>query len=355
MTLEARFRLPRGDFVLDVDLSLPDRGISAVFGPSGSGKTTLLRAVAGLERDPAGRCRVGEEIWQEGARFLPTHRRSLGFVFQEASLFEHLSVRRNLEFGRDRVATHRRRLSLPEVARLLGVERLLERQPQGLSGGERQRVAIARALLTSPSLLLMDEPLASLDRLSKREILPYLERLHDELAMPVLYVTHAADEAARLADHLLLLESGRVRAAGPTGELLTRLDVAGDQGADAEAIVEAIVSEHDDSFQLTNLEFAGGQFSVAGRIDPVGRRVRLRVLARDVSLTLEAQRGTSILNIFPAVVDELVETGLAEVLVRLDVAGVPILARITRKSAAALDIGPGRKVFAQVKAVAVLN
>jgi molybdate transport system ATP-binding protein len=355
MTLEARFRIQRGEFTLDVDLSLPDRGISAIFGPSGCGKTTLLRAIAGLEHDPGGRCRVGEETWQNGGRFLPPHRRSLGFVFQEASLFEHLSVRRNLEFGLKRTATERRRVNLNDVAALLDVTRLLERDTQGLSGGERQRVAIARALLASPSLLLMDEPLASLDRPSKREILPYLERLHDDLAMPVLYVTHAADEAARLADHLVLLESGKVRAAGPTAELLTRLDVAEDQGAEAEAIVEAVVAEHDDGFQLTNLKFAGGQFSVAGRIAPVGRRVRLRVLARDVSLTLEAQTGTSILNIFPAVVDELAETGSAQVLVRLDIAGVPILARITRKSAAALEIGPGKKVFAQVKAVAVLN
>lgn len=355
MTLAARFRIQRGEFVLDVDLRLPDRGISAIFGPSGCGKTTLLRAVAGLERDPAGRCQVGEEVWQDRERFLPPHRRSLGFVFQEASLFEHLSVRRNLEFGLKRMVADRRRVSLNEVAALLDVTRLLERDTQGLSGGERQRVAIARALLAGPSLLLMDEPLASLDRASKREILPYLERLHDDLAMPVLYVTHAGDEVARLADHLVLLENGRVRVAGPTAEVLTRLDVAQGQGAEAEAIVEAVACGHDETYQLSYLDFAGGQFSVAGRVVPVDRRVRLRVLARDVSLTLESQTGTSILNIFPATVDELAETGPAQVLVRLDVGGVPILARITRKSASALELVPGKRVFAQVKAVALLD
>ena len=355
MTIEIRFHLERGEFVLDVDLSLPDRGISAIFGPSGCGKTTLLRSIAGLERDPNGRCRIGEEVWQEGPRFLPSHQRSLGFVFQEPSLFPHLSVQRNLEFGFHRVPEGRRRVSLSEAAALLDVERLLERDTRGLSGGERQRVAIARALLTSPSLLLMDEPLAALDRASKREILPYLERLHDELAMPVLYVTHAVDEVARLADHLVLLDAGRLRAAGPTGELLTRLDVARDQGAEAEAIIAAEVAGHDEAYQLSYLEFAGGRLSVAGSVQPLGRRVRMRVLARDVSLTLEPQTGTSILNIFAATVDDLAETGPALVLVRLDLAGVPMLARITRKSANALGIEPGKQVFAQVKAVALLE
>ena len=355
MTIEARFRLDRGDFALDVDLELPDRGISAILGPSGSGKTTLLRAIAGLEKDPEGFCRIGSELWQDGERFVPSHRRSLGFVFQEASLFDHLSVRANLEYSLKRLPEDRRRVGLSEAVDLLNIERLLERENHALSGGERQRVAIARALLRSPSLLLLDEPLASLDRSSKREILPYLERLHDELAMPVLYVTHATEEAARLADHLVLLEAGRVRAVGPTGELLTRLDLAQDQGTESEAIVEAVVAEHDQAFQLTYLDFAGGRFSVAGNVVPVGRRIRLRVLARDVSLTLQPQTGTSILNIFPAAVDDLAVTGPAQVLVRLDMAGVPVLARITRKSADGLGIEPGRRVFAQIKAVALLD
>jgi len=355
MTIETRFHIERGGFVLDVDLTFPARGITALFGPSGCGKTTLLRAIAGLERDPSGFCRVGDVLWQTGGRFLAPHRRPLGFVFQEASLFPHLTVRRNLEYGLKRVPKHQRRVTLREAAELLGVADLLKRRPQGLSGGERQRVAIARALLASPRLLLMDEPLAALDRASKREILPYLERLHDELAMPVLYVSHASDEVARLADHLILLNAGQVRASGPIAELLTRLDLAREQGAEAEAIIEARVAGHDEHFHLSYLEFTGGRFSVARHALAIGHNTRLRVLARDVSITLQPQTGTSILNIFPAVIDDLAQTGPAQMLVRLDIAGVPLLARITRKSANVLALTPGKQVYAQIKAVALLE
>ena len=355
MTIEIRFCIKRSDFLLDVDLTFPAQGVTALFGPSGCGKTTLLRAVAGLEVDPRGICRVGGEFWQNENRFLPTHRRPLGFVFQEASLFPHLSVQRNLEYGFKRVPEISRRLTLHEVVDLLGVGRLLKRRSDGLSGGERQRVAIARALLTSPSLLLMDEPLASLDRASKREILPYLVRLHDELAMPVLYVSHSPDEVARLADHLVLLDAGRVRAVGPVGELLTRLELAREQGTDAEAIIDAKIVDHDERYHLSYLDFAGGRFSVVRNDLPIGHSARLRVLARDVSITVKSQTGTSILNIFPAVVDDLIDDGMARMLVRLDVKGIPLLSSITRKSAVALALVPGKPVFAQVKAVALLD
>jgi len=355
MSIEARFHIEQQEFILDVDMSFPARGISALFGPSGCGKTTLLRAIAGLERDPNGYCRVGDSLWQDGKHFMPSHRRPLGYVFQEASLFPHLSVRRNLNYGLKRVPIDKRKVSLDEAVTLLGLEELLERQPHGLSGGERQRVAIARALLTSPRLLLMDEPLAALDRASKHEILPYLERLHDELAMPMLYVSHAPDEVARLADHLVLLNAGQVRAAGPIGELLTRLDLAMEQGAEADAIIEAKVSGHDETFHLSYLDFSGGRFSVAGNALPIGHSARLRVLARDVSITLQAQTGTSILNIFPASIDDLVEEGPGQMLVRLDIAGVPLLSRITQKSANALDLAPGKQVYAQIKAVALVE
>jgi molybdate transport system ATP-binding protein len=355
MTIETRFHIERDGFVLDVDVTFPVRGATAFFGPSGCGKTTLLRAIAGLVRDPNGFCRVGDALWQAGSHFLPPHRRPLGFVFQEASLFPHLSVRHNLEYGFKRVPRPQRRVTLSEAVELLGVESLLTRRPHGLSGGERQRVAIARALLTSPRLLIMDEPLAALDRASKREILPYLERLHNELAMPVLYVSHAPDEVARLADHLVLLDSGQVRAAGPIGELLTRLDLPREQGAEAEAIIEARIAGHDERYHLSYLDFAGGRFSVARNALPIGHSARLRVLARDVSITLQPQTGTSILNIFPASIDDLIEEGPAQMLVRLDIAGVPVLSRITRKSANVLALAPGKQVYAQVKAVALLE
>ncbi len=355
MSIEVRFHIEHGGFVLDVDMSFPETGVTGLSGPSGCGKTTLLRAIAGLERDAKGLCRVAGELWQDGNRFLPTHRRPLGYVFQEASLFPHLSIRANLQYGLKRVPLEQRRVGWDEAVELLGVGGLLERRPHGLSGGERQRVAIARALLTSPRLLLMDEPLAALDRASKREILPYLERLHDELAMPVLYVSHAPDEVARLADHLVLLDAGRVRAAGPVAELFSRLDLAREQDSEAESIIDAKVAAHDAAYHLSYLDFAGGRFSVTRNSLSVGHRARLQVLARDVSITLRHQTGTSILNIFPASVDDLAEDGAARMLVRLDIAGVPLLARITRKSASALALTPGKRVYAQVKTVALLE
>ena len=210
MSLTARFELSHPGFTLDVDLALPGSGVTALFGPSGSGKTSCLRCVAGLEPAARGRLVVAGETWQDSDRglFLPPHRRALGYVFQDANLFEHLDVRRNLLFGWKRVAPAARRLALEQVVELLGIEGLLARMPARLSGGERQRVGIARALLTSPRLLLMDEPLAALDAERKAEILPYLERLTGELALPILYVSHAPDEVARLADHLVLLEQG---------------------------------------------------------------------------------------------------------------------------------------------------
>jgi molybdate transport system ATP-binding protein len=276
-------------------------------------------------------------------------------VFQEASLFQHLSVQGNLEYGLRRTAPGQRRVGLDDAVDLLGIGPLLKRRTHGLSGGERQRVAIARALLTSPRLLLMDEPLAALDRAGKQEILPYLERLHTELAMPVLYVSHAADEVARLADYLVLLEAGRVRASGPLGELLTRLDLAREQGQEAEAVIEATVAGHDEAYHLSYLDFSGGRICVVrNRLAP-GKTARLRILARDVSLTLERQRGTSILNIFPAVVDSLAEDGPAQMLVRLDVGGTALLSRVTRKSSGALELAPGRPVFVQIKAVALVD
>ena len=354
MNIEAHYFIERGDFTLNAAFAAPARGVTALFGPSGCGKTTLLRAIAGLEHCPGGSLSVSGEVWQDERSFLPPHRRPVGYVFQEASLFPHLSVRRNLEYGLKRVPNTEQRVAFDQAAALLGVESLLERPVTGLSGGERQRVAITRALLTSPRLLLMDEPLTALDRDSKSEILPFLERLHEELAIPVLYVSHAPDEVARLADHLVLMDSGRVLASGPIGEMLTRLDLPLAQSSDAEALIEAKVAGHDENFELTYLDFPGGRFTVTGKELPVGQPVRLRVLARDVSLTLEHQSGTSILNIFPARVEALAEEKPSRVIVQLKAAGVPMLSRITRKSAAALKLRPGQQIYVQVKSVALV-
>lgn len=354
MSIQARYQLRRDAFRLDVEFTVPARGITAIFGPSGCGKTTLLRAIAGLEAVDSGYLKIGNEVWHDEHRCLRPHERPLGYVFQESNLFPHLSVRRNLNYGFRRTAEARRQIGFNDAVELLGIGPLLDRGPGGLSGGERQRVAIARALLTSPRLLLLDEPLTALDASSKAEILPYLERLHEEIEMPVLYVSHAADEVAQLADHMVLMEAGRVLAAGPIQTLLTRFDLPLAQGAEAEAIIDASVAEHDEQFGLTCVDFPGGRFNVLRRDLPIGRPVRLRVLARDVSLTLERQSGTSILNVFPATVDELFEAGDARVIVRLDIGGTPILAQITRKSATALAIAPGQRLFAQIKSVALL-
>jgi len=356
-TIEARFHVTRGDFKFDTELLVPARGVTALFGESGSGKTTLLRAVAGLEANPGGYLRVGESVWQDGEHFVPVHRRALGYIFQETSLFTHLSVRGNLEFSlkrAPRVNGEGEKVGFSEAVELLGIERLLHRAVGQLSGGERQRVAIARALLRNPRLLLMDEPLTGLDLRARNEILPFIERLHAELSIPVLYVSHAPDEVARLADHLVLLDKGCIIATGPIDDMLTRLDLPLAHGDQAEALIEAVVAAHDDDFGLTLLDFPAGQFSVPKKDLKIGESVRLRILARDVSLTLERQAETSILNIFPATVEAISEENESQNLIRLDAQGVSVLSQVTRKSTAALGLVPGKRVYVQAKSIALL-
>jgi molybdate transport system ATP-binding protein len=241
------------------------------------------------------------------------------------------------------------------VIDLLDITPLLQRKPGTLSGGERQRVAIARALAVSPRLLLMDEPLVSLDVNRKQEILPYIEALHQELDIPLVYVSHSPDEVARLADFMVLLDAGRVVATGDIHDLFTRLDLPLAQEHEAAAVIEAVVAGHDEHFHLTRLDFAGGSFTIPREMKSIGDPVRLRLAARDVSLTLEHQSGTSILNIFPATVDSVSAYGPAQVTVRLLAAGLPLLARVTRKSASTLALEPGRMVYAQAKSVALLS
>ncbi len=354
MSIEAKFYVDRGDFTLDVDLEISETGITAVLGPSGSGKTTLLRAIAGLEHHTDGFLRIGDTIWQDNQRFIAAHRRSVGYVFQEASLFPHLTVNGNIQYGYRRVAKDQRTVSVDEIVQLLDLHDLLRRDPENLSGGERQRVAIARALAASPKLLLMDEPLASLDMTRKRDILPYLESLHDELKIPVIYVTHLADEAARIADDIVLLEGGRVQGRGPLAEMFARLDLPLGHSDDAGAVIDAVVETHDEEYQLTVLTFAGGRVTIARKSLPVGSAVRLRVAARDVSLTLERQSGTSILNIFSAIIEDILPEGDSLLMIRLSLGGAPLLARVTRKSAVLLGLERGKNVYAQVKSVALL-
>ncbi|WP_310564540.1 molybdenum ABC transporter ATP-binding protein [Hydrogenophaga sp.] len=359
--LHLQLRLDRAEFSLDVDVSLPGRGITALLGPSGSGKTTCLRVLAGLEPRAQGRVQVGDAVWQDSAAgvFLPPHRRALGYVFQEASLFDHLTVERNLRFGFDRTPAAQRRHDWRHGLELLGIGHLLQRLPHQLSGGERQRVAIARALATSPRLLLMDEPLAALDAARKAEILPWLEQLHEALDIPVVYVTHSLDEVARLADHLVLLERGRVRAQGPVMELMARADLPLAHGDGASALIEAVTCGLHNTSGLCELRFDGGTLLLPQtRSTPLPERtpVRVRIQARDVSLSLLHPEQTSVLNILPATVTEISDDGPGQVLVGLQLGqGTRLLSRISQLSCGRLGIAPGRAVYAQIKGVAMVR
>jgi len=356
MSIQARFQLSHPGFTLDVDLDLPGKGVTALFGPSGCGKTTLLRCMAGLTRAAQGQLTVNGEVWQSASSFLPTHQRQLGYVFQEANLFAHLNVRCNLQYGQARVPSNEQRIELASVIDLLGIGHLLERMPQGLSGGERQRVAIARALLTSPRLLLMDEPLAALDIARKNEFLPYLERLHDELDIPVVYVSHAPDEVARLADHIIVMQEGRAVATGALTETLARLDLPIHLGEDAGVVLRAVVVERDADWHLARVEFPGGSLWVRDAGHAIGHAVRVRILARDVSIALAPVAGVSIQNCLPATVEQMAQDyHPALSLLRLRIGTSPLLARLTRRSASALELVPGKPVWVQIKAVALIG
>jgi molybdate transport system ATP-binding protein len=350
-----------GGFALDLAFQAPPTGVTAVFGPSGSGKTTLLRCIAGLQRLP-GRLLVGNEVWQDASRFLAPHRRAVGYVFQEASLFPHLSVRRNLLYGQRRATKSGAAVTvgLDEATTLLGLEALLERGPERLSGGERQRVAIGRALLSGPRLLLMDEPLSSLDAAAKEEILPYLETLAETLALPILYVSHDLAEVERLADTLVLLDKGRLLAAGPLTELQADPALPLVHLPEAAVTLEATASGLDEAYGITSFAVDGGTLQVPGRQGPVGQRRRLRIRASDVSLALQAVAAMSILNRVPARIEAIEPqdpAGVqANVILRLgaDGEGARIVARITGKSREALGLEIGSPVFAQIKSVSLV-
>lgn len=342
--------------MLDADLAAPARGITALFGASGSGKTTLLRCVAGLARAPEGYCSVDGEIWQDQARglFLQPHQRACGYVFQEASLFPHLSVRGNLEYGFRRVPKPSRRVAFEETVAMLDLAPLLDRRTQGLSGGERQRVAIGRAVLCSPRLLLMDEPIASLDASRKGEVLYYIERLSDQLSIPILYVSHAIDEVVRLADTLAVLSEGKVLACGSVTDLASRLDLRPYLGRfEAGTVVEAVVAGHDLEYGLATLRFDGGEVRAPDVTSLVGERLRVRIRARDVSLALSAPRDASFLNVLAGTVKEIGSTEGSGVDVAVAVGSAVVVARITRKSVDALGLLPGKPVYALVKSVAI--
>lgn len=349
MSLDIRLTLTRDEFSLKLDESLPGQGVTAIFGRSGSGKTTLLRCLAGFEAAEGEICINGEH-WQQGRQAKPTHKRAIGYVFQEASLFAHLTVAANLRYAWRRVPAASRRISQSQAIEWLGLAELLKRYPDQLSGGQRQRVAIARALLGSPQLLLMDEPLAALDSASKAEIMPYLQRLPSQLQAPILYVSHTLEEVAQLADHLLLLERGRGLGQGPLNDMLTRLDLPLASAASAAAVLQARVDSYDADYHLLKVTTAAGSLQVPAPNRPAGESVRVRIAARDLLLAQAPLSGISALNSLPARVLALsADTDPAFTLVRLQHAGQPLLARITRKSADQMQLAPGSVLQAIVK------
>jgi molybdate transport system ATP-binding protein len=357
-TLHIKATLARADFRLQVDLALSATGITAVFGASGSGKTTLLRCVAGLERPDSGHILLGETCWQDdaGGIFIPTWRRTLGYVFQEASLFDHLDVAGNLHFALQKQHRLEQTRALQAAIELLGITPLLARRTHQLSGGERQRVAIARALVQQPRLLLLDEPLAAIDAGRRQEIFPWLERLRDQLHIPMLYVTHAVDEVARLADTLVVLHAGQLAAVGPVGEVLNRIDAPVVQGDEQAALLDGTVQEIDTQWGLARVQAGTHSLWLRDSGLPVGRKVRLRVLARDVSVATTAPQHTSIQNVLPGVVRTLrPDAHPSQMLLQIEVGGVLLLARITARACHALALQPGSPVWTQVKSVALVQ
>lgn len=354
MSLQVKLNIPRRDFDVNVSLSVTPGQVTSVFGPSGCGKTSLMRAIAGLENSATGEIKMAGEVWQDHGFFRPAHQRDVGYVFQDASLFPHLNVFDNLQFGLKRQSSKKRRVSLDQAIDLLALSPLLSRGIDKLSGGEKQRVAIARAVATSPSILLFDEPLAAVDIPHKQEILRYIQSLHRELDIPMLYVSHALDEVARLSDNLVLLEKGQQLASGKTVDLLSQLNLPFAHYEEAAAVLDTTVSGHDEAYGLSLLQFAGGQIRVSRDGLNSGDKVRLRILARDVSLALTPPEQTSILNIFPARIESMTAEGKAQQLVRLNAGGQIMLSRITAKSADTLVLKPGMTVYAQVKAVSLL-
>jgi molybdate transport system ATP-binding protein len=352
--LHIQARLARADFTLQVDLALPGKGITVLFGPSGSGKTSLLRCVAGLEK-AQGMIALGDEVWQDSARrlFKPTWQRDIAYVFQEASLFEHLNVRQNLHFGLKRVGASAH--SLDAALALLGIEHLLGRNVASLSGGERQRVAIARALATQPKLLLLDEPLASLDVARRKEVLPWLEKLHEQLQIPMLYVTHSVDELARLADHLVLLERGSVRSCDSIGQAMLSQELALALGEEAGLVTKGQVMAISAADHIAQIRFDGGTLWASDPGLAVGQNVRVRILARDVSLALSEHHDSTLQNRLQGQIASISpDAHPAQALVRVRCGDTLVLARVTARALRQLQLREGDRVWCQVKSVALM-
>lgn len=354
MTLDVDIGHRLGGFTLEARFAAAE-GLTALFGRSGAGKTSLVNAIAGLYRPSRGRIAVDGQVLFDAASgvFVPAHKRRIGYVFQEARLFPHLTVRHNLLYGRWFTPHTARYIQLQPIVDLLGLGSTLERRPANLSGGEKQRVALGRALLASPRLLLMDEPLASLDTARKEEILPYIERLRDDIRIPIVYVSHSVPEVARLATTMVLLSDGRVEAAGPVAAVMGRTDLYPLTGRyEAGAVLDAKIAAHDATFGLTTLHTAAGNLRVPRVDQPLGATIRVHVRARDVMIAVQPPQGLSALNVLPGRVTEIGGDGGPIVEVRLDCGGAALLARVTRQSVHSLGLIPGKTCYAVIKSIA---
>jgi molybdate transport system ATP-binding protein len=356
MTLDISVQASIGEFQLDASFVVPAKGVTAIFGPSGSGKTSLLRAIAGLIEVDSAQIQLMGDIWHSDEACLPVHQRSVGFVFQQPSLFEHLNVHENLKYGLERRAVESRRIGFDEVVSLLDIDQLLDRQPQFLSGGEVQRVAIGRALLASPMLLLMDEPLASLDTQLKREILPYLDRLQRNLDIPVLYVSHSLEEVVRLADQLILMDDGKVLEHGPLMQVLENNRQLNELADEPFTLLEGKVIEPCTAHHLTEVDVGDLLICMPGMEVLADQKVRLRLYAKDISLSLSKAEASSILNIFESAIESIEDTvHPSQKLVRLIAGQANLVARVSSLSCEKLDLKIGDSVFAQIKAASLIQ
>lgn len=355
--LDIHVKRRQGDFMVQASFTGPSPGVTALFGRSGAGKTSVISMTAGLIRPDEGRISIDGRCIFDSSRGIdvPPHKRRVGYIFQDGRLFPHLSVRSNLRYGMKLIAAGDRFVEFDQVVELLGIEHLLARRPAKLSGGEKQRVAIGRALLANPSLLLMDEPLASLDEARKAEVLPFIARLSRELSIPIIYVSHSLDEILNLADMMVLLDSGRTIAAGSIEDVMNRTDLQVLTGRrDLGAVISTIAETTNNDSGLTHLRFSGGVLKTPRFKVTEGSAVRVRIDPRDVAISLHHPSEISIQNIFPGTIGSISENGGGMVDVELDI-GCPLLARITPRAKKELDLKVGRQVFALVKSVAILG
>ncbi len=355
MSLNLDFSFQRDSFSLQVATQIKTEGVTGIYGPSGCGKTTLLKCIAGLEPVSQGEILFNQQPWTKNKRSLPIEKRSIGFVFQEASLFPHLNIQQNLDYGLSRSRKKAQQFKFDDVVSLLGIGELLHRETAFLSGGEKQRVAIARAILSQPQLLLMDEPMASLDQKSKSEILPCLKKLHKALNLPVIYVSHSAEEIARLADELIIMQKGRVKAHDSLVQLLSDISSPLSEQDQCFVVLDCVVSQINKNFHLASLAFDNQQLKIPMSDFKAGQKVRVSIHAKDVSLCLSPPQDSSILNILPVTIVAMQPDNAGQVLVRLQAGQQFLLARISEYSCQQMSLTDGLNLYAQIKAIALVS